>query len=239
MSRYKTTSGLRPHLARAKIARFSATAIASLGWYALLLQLYLVVVTARTAGISVATAVINYFSFFTISTNLLIALVLTLSLKIAPSKASTFARRPTVQSAAAVYIAIVGIVYSLALRNLWAPEGLQKIADVILHDAVPLLYLLYWLMFVRKGADGDKDNSKDSLRFRDIPVWLAYPALYLVYSLARGAITGIYLYPFIDVGKFGYAHVALNAFVILCAFLGVSFLLVAVACWIPPRESSI
>jgi hypothetical protein len=238
MSRYNATSGRRPHPPYAKIARFSAAAIAALGWYALLLQLYLVVVTARTAGISVATAVTNYFSFFTISTNLLIVLVLTLSLKATPSKVSTFARRPTVQSATAVYIAIVGIVYSLTLRNLWAPEGLQKIADVILHDAIPLLYLLYWLMFVLKGAHRDEGSTKDSLRFQNVPAWLAYPAIYLVYSLARGAVTGIYLYPFIDVGKLGYTRVALNAFVLLCVFLGLSLLLVAIARWVPPHETS-
>ncbi|MGB6777089.1 MAG: Pr6Pr family membrane protein [Terriglobales bacterium] len=235
MSGYELTSGLPPRPARAKIARFSAAIIVLLAWHALALQLYLVIVTARATGVPVGTAVTNYFSFFTISTNLLIALVLTLSLKTTPSNASTFALRPTVQSAIAVYIVIVGIVYSLALRSLWAPEGLQKIADVILHDAIPLLYLLYWLMFVRTG----NDKSKNSLRFRDVPTWLAYPALYLVYSLVRGAITGIYLYPFIDVGKLGYAHVALNAFVLLCAFLGTSLLLVAIARWMPPRDHSV
>jgi hypothetical protein len=235
MSRCNTTSGLQPHPARAKIARFSAAVIVVLGWYALLLQLYLVIVTARATGVPIETAVTNYFSFFTISTNLLIALVLTLSLKTTPSNTSSFARRPTVQSATAVYIGIVGIVYSLALRNLWAPEGLQKIADVILHDAIPLLYLLYWLIFVRTG----NDTSKTSLGFHDVPIWLAYPALYLVYSLVRGAITGIYLYPFIDVGKLGYAQVALNAFVLLCAFLVASLLLVAIARWMPPRDPSV
>jgi hypothetical protein len=230
MSGDTTTSDVPPYPAGLKIARLSGAAIALLAWYALLLQLYLVVITARATGVAVETAVVNYFSFFTISTNLFIALVLTLSLKTSPSNASTFAGRPTTQSAAAVYIAIVGIVYSLALRSLWAPEGLQKIADVILHDAIPVLYLLYWLMFVRKG--------KDSLRFRVVPAWLAYPTLYLVYSLVRGAITGIYLYPFIDVSKLGYAHVALNAFLLLCAFLGTSLLLVAIGRWIPARAPS-
>jgi hypothetical protein len=189
VSGYSLTFGLRPRPARAKIARFSAAAIAVLGWYALLLKLYLVIVTTRDTGVLVATAVVNYFSFFTNLTNLLVALVLTLSLKTTPSNASTFACRPTVQSATAVYIVIVGIVYSLALRNLWAPEGLQKIADVILHDAIPLLYLLYWLIFVRKN-NHNNDKSKNSLRFRHVSAWLVYPALYLIYSLVRGTITG-------------------------------------------------
>jgi hypothetical protein len=84
----------------------------------------------------------------------------------------------------------------------------------------------------------DEGRAKDSLRFQDVPAWLAYPAIYLVYSLVRGAITGVYLYPFIDVEKFGFARVTLNAFVLLCVFLGVSLLLVAIERWMPPREPS-
>lgn len=181
----------------------------------------------------VTTAIANYFSFFTILTNLLVALVLTFSLRRTSSTLCVYAGRATVQSAVAVYIAIAGIVYSLVLRNLWDPEGLQKIADVILHDAIPVLYLLYWLTFVRK----DKGKDSDSLHFSRVPTWLAYPLLYLVYSLIRGAITGIYLYHFIDAGTLGYARVALNAVVLLLAFLGTSLLLVAIDRWMPRGKS--
>jgi hypothetical protein len=183
--------------------------------------------------VPVTTAISNYFSFFTILTNLLVALVLTLSLRTMPSTLGAYAGRATVQSAVAVYIAIVGMVYSLVLRNLWDPEGLQRIADVILHDATPVLYLLYWLTFVRKG----KGQNVYSLHFSRVPAWLAYPLLYLVYSLIRGAITGIYLYPFIDAGKLGYPRVALNAVVLLLAFLGTSLFLVAIDRWIPQSKS--
>jgi hypothetical protein len=195
--------------------------------------LYVVIATARATGVPVTTAISNYFSFFTILTNLLVALVLTLSLRTTPSTRGIYAGRATVQSAVAGYIAIVGIVYSLVLRNLWDPEGLQKIADVILHDAIPVLYLLYWLTFVRKG----KSQNDDNLHFSHVPTWLAYPLLYLVYSLIRGAITGIYLYPFIDAGTLGYARVAINAVVLLLAFLGTSLLLVAIDRWTPQGSS--
>jgi len=216
---------------RSRLARLAAAAIAGLGLYGLLLQLYVVIDTARATGVPVTTAISNYFSFFTILTNLLVALVLTLSLRTTPSTLSVYAGRATVQSAVAVYIAIVGMVYSLVLRNLWDPEGLQKIADVILHDAIPVLYLLYWLAFGRKGKDDD------SLRFSRVLTWLAYPLLYLVYSLIRGVITGIYLYPFIDAGKRGYPRVALNAVVLLFAFLGMSLFLVAIDRWMPQGRS--
>jgi hypothetical protein len=48
-----------------------------------------------------------------------------------------------VQSGAAIYIAIVGIVYSFALRHIWDPQGLQKIADMLLHDSLPVLYVAF------------------------------------------------------------------------------------------------
>ncbi len=231
MSGHTTRPDVPPDSGRSRLARLAAAAIALLGWYGLLLQLYVVIATARATGVPVTTAISNYFSFFTILTNLLVALVLTLSLRTTPSTLSVYASRATVQSAVAVYIAIVGMVYSLVLRNLWDPEGLQKIADVILHDAIPVLYLLYWLTFVRKGKD------HDSLRFSRVPTWLAYPLLYLVYSLIRGAITGIYLYPFIDAGKLGYPRVGLNAVVLLFAFLGMSLFLVAIDRWMPRGKS--
>lgn len=227
MSEHAEPSGVSRDSNRTGAARLAAAAIALLGWYGLLLQLFVVIITARATGVPVATAIANYFSFFTILTNLLVALVLTFSLRRRPSNLSVFAGRAAVQSAVAVYIAIVGIVYSLVLRNLWDPEGLQKIADVILHDAIPVLYLLYWLTFVRKG------KGEGVLNFSTVPAWLAYPLLYLAYSLVRGAITGIYLYPFVDAGKLGYARVALNAVVLLLAFLGTSALLVTVSRWMP------
>jgi hypothetical protein len=210
-------------------ARFVAAAIAVLGWYGLLLQFYVIIDSARATGVPVETAVVNYFSYFTISTNLLMTLVLTFSLWKQRSPLSNFCAHPTVQTAVAVYMAIVGIVYLLVLRNLWAPEGLQKIADVVLHDATPVLYVLYWLLFVGKHKERDKD--KDWLRFSDVTAWLWYPTIYLAYSMIRGAFTGRYLYPFMDVGSLGYPRVALNIVVLVAALLGVSLLFVAIGLW--------
>ncbi len=211
--------------AQNRLSRYVAMAIALLAWYGLLLQLYVVIVTARSTGAPVATAIVNYFSYFTITTNLLLAMVLTLALQPEASALHRFCARPTVQSAIAVFIAIVGIVYSIALRHVWDPEGLQKIADVVLHDAAPVLYVLYWLLFVRK----------DELQFRDVPAWLAYPAIYTVYSMIRGALTGRYPYHFLDAAVLGYPRTALNIVVLIAAFLGVSCLAVAIGRWMPRK----
>jgi hypothetical protein len=199
------------------VARFAGMGIAVLTWYGLGLQFYVSIATARANGTSVSTAIVNYFSFFTILTNFLVALVLT-QLCVRRRAHEAFFARAGVQATAATSIAIVGIVYSLVLRQLWTPEGLQKIADIVLHDAVPVLYVLYWLSFSRQG----------DLRFRDVPRWLVYPAIYLLYTLIRGVISGRYPYPFLDAGSLGYARTFLNVVALMAGFLAVGFLLLVI-----------
>ena len=81
----------------------------------------------------------------------------------------------------------VPVPYSLLLRSLWHPQGLQKIVDIVLHDGTPILFALMWTLMPH-GALG----------WRDMKWALTPPALYLVYALGRGAIDGWYPYYFLD-----------------------------------------
>lgn len=203
-----------------RLARFAAAGLAILGWYGLALQFYIAKLTAESAGTVATIWAGNYFSYFTIQINLVLAFFLTLVAGTATSKLRSFAARPTVLCALAVYIAIVGIVYALVLRELWDPEGMHKIADVILHEAVPLLYQLYWLLFAR--------TDKKVLRFGDVPCWLGFPAFYLAYTLVRGSMTGFYPYPFLNVSALGYARVLLHSALMVVIFLALGLLYVAI-----------
>ena len=101
--------------------------------------------------------------------------------------------RPTVHSAVALYIFIVGLVYNLVLRNLWAPTGSQLLADNLLHVVVPVLFILYWFIFIPKAV----------LQWKDGIPWLLFPLVYLVNSMLRGAFTNWYPYPFLNAGGIG------------------------------------
>jgi hypothetical protein len=196
--------------------RRCAAVIAGLGWFGLSVQLCFNIQDALVKNLPVAGHLIDYFSFFTIETNLLVALVLTIYC--ARPQAAQFLTRPSVKSALVVYIIIVGVVYAVLLRNLWHPHGLQLLADVVLHDAIPFLYPFYWLAFLPKG----------SLRWSDPSWWLVYPVLYFLYSMLRGAAYGIYLYPFFDVAQLGFARVSMNAIVLLAVFFGLGVILTAI-----------
>ena len=192
--------------------RRCAAVIAGLGWFGLSVQLYFNIDDALVENLPVAGHIIDYFSYFTIETNLLVALGLTIFC--ARPQAEQFLTRPSVNSAFVVYIIVVGIVYAVLLRNLWHPQGLRLLADIVLHDVIPVLYPLYWLVFLPKGG----------LRWSNPAWWLIYPVLYFLYSMLRGAAFGIYLYPFFDATQLGVARAWVNGIGFLAVFfwLGVA-----------------
>ena len=82
-----------------------AIALAGLTWASIGVQYYLGTGSA-----------INFFSFFTIQCNLLIAISLTISTLSPDSGPGRFFLSLSLQSAIALYIFIVGLVYNLVLR---------------------------------------------------------------------------------------------------------------------------
>ncbi|MNT39601.1 hypothetical protein D3C72_1758630 [compost metagenome] len=152
---------------------------------------------------------VAYFGFFTVLTNIFVALVLTLPTWGSSTAAGRWFARPSVQACAATSIALVGLAYHLLLRQVWDPQGWQWVADVLLHYVMPILFCLYWLWAA---------PDKHSLRWWTPLAASVYPLLYLAYALARGLWLGSYPYPFIDVNALGYATVIRNALGLLFGF---------------------
>ncbi len=200
------------------------TLMAIVGWCGLVIQLDLVLLARWTSGASLLGGLVNFFSFFTVLTNTLVAVVLTCVATRQPSKGRTFFLQPWVTSGIAVSIIVVGVAYNLLLRQLWQPQGLQWLANELLHDVMPVLFTLYWWFCVPKG----------SLRVRHIGVWVLYPVLYFAYTLLRGHLLGVYPYPFIDVEKLGYAQAFINACGVLAGFVLVALIIVGVDRWHKP-----
>lgn len=185
----------------------SALLVAAVAWLAVGFQWYLT-----------EESLTNFFSYFTILCNLLIAVTLTCATLLPGSGVGQYFSRVSVQTAVALYIFIVGLVYNLVLRGIWQFTGLQLLVDNVLHVVTPILYLLYWFLFVPKGR----------LHWRDSLDWVYFPLAYLVYSLIRGPMVHWYPYPFLNAGKLGYPAVFLNITVILVAFFVAGFVLIAI-----------
>lgn len=189
-----------------------------IGIFALVCQLWLMLERLDEDGVSAITQIIKYFSFMTILTNIFVTATFGILTFSKSSGIKNFISRNSVQSAVAVYIFIVGLIYHLFLAQIWSPTGLQFVVDQLLHTIIPVVYIIYWFMFVRKGE----------LVFRDAFRWVIYPLLYIIYIMIRGAISGNYPYPFLTVAKLGYPSVILNIVLIGIAYYIVGCIFVAV-----------
>lgn len=195
------------------VATLLLALVALIGWAALVAQLYLILAAREVSGAAWLPGLINYLSFFTVQSNLQVACVCSARLLLKSGRCADFFRQPNVATSITASILLTGIAYSVLLRHLWTPQGMQWWVDETLHDFIPLAFFIYWLFGIEKGA----------LRKVDIASWLFYPLAYLGYALLRGHWTSAYQYPFLDVSQLGYYPVLLNTLGVLIGFLVIAF----------------
>lgn len=177
-----------------------------LGWFAIIGQFILMLQNRQTA---VLETIIRFFSFFTILTNILVALYFTSRLPMfEKTSLANFYKKGSL-TALTVFILVVGLVYQIILRSTWHPKGLQKIVDELLHSVIPIFVLGYWFLFA--------ENS--DLKFKNCKNWLCFPLLYFVYVIARGHFSNFYPYPFVDILALGYYQVCINFLFVSLFFL--------------------
>jgi len=125
----------------------------------------------------------HFFSYFTILSNILADAVLVIY-----GLFPLIARRADAwRGAAALYIAITGVIYNALLRNVDVATS-EAWLNEVLHVVIPVVMALDWLIVAQVRAV----SWKLSL------AWLGFPLAYVAYSLIRGPIVDWYPYPFID-----------------------------------------
>jgi hypothetical protein len=164
-------------------------------------------------------SVVNFFSFFTIQSNIIAAALLIYSALRSPDRPPS----PTldlVRGAATLYMTTTGIVYSLLLSG----EDVQTAIDwvnTVVHYVMPIVVLLDWLI----------DPPRTRLEWRKALIWLSFPLVWTVYTLIRGPIVDWYPYPFIDPNHpdtDGWGRVFVNSVVIAIGIIALTWVIVAV-----------
>jgi hypothetical protein len=158
---------------------------------------------------------LNYFSYFTIDSNLIAVLVFlacAIHWRWQPTPMLDFLR-----GASVVYMAVVGIVFSLLLSNTDVDTALPWV-NFVVHELMPIAVVVDWLI----------DPPARRLTLRDGLTWLAFPAVWLVYTLIKGPIVGKYPYPFLDPANGGYGTVAVYCVAILVGMTG----FIAIVVWV-------
>ena len=200
-----------------RVPRMPAAIVAASAWAGLLLQAVITVRATLASGGTLADAAVLYFGYFTLLTNLFVALVATTTV-VAPRR---WFARASVRGCATTAILLVGVAYHLLLREIWDPQGAQKVADITLHYATPALAVLWWLLLPPPGRLGARAPL----------AWALYPVAYFAYALVRGEWLHTYPYPGIDVPALGYPRVWLNAIGLAGVFLVFGYALWGAARW--------
>ena len=154
----------------------------------------------------------NFFSFFTIESNIIAGCVLVMA-------AVRTKRHPIaalLRGAATLYMMVTFIIYATILAS--AHDILLVWVNLVLHYFCPLVLMLDWVI-------DPAPMPWPTLRI--LASWLAFPLLYVAYTLVRGPIADWYPYPFLDVRVHGMQTVLLTSAVIALGFAFVSWLLIS------------
>ena len=189
---------------------------AATGLFALALQFWLEVHLPRGPGLFRST--VNFFSYFTILANGAAALAMLAPLIAQDSGMGRFLSKPSVRTAIAAYLIVVGITYLLFLRHVGDDQGLERVADQLMHYLTPALFVIDWLAFVPKGH----------VPWTMIGTSLAPPIVYGIWTIAHGAVTSWYPYSFVNMRSLGYQVGLANMASFLIVFTAIAVALVVI-----------
>jgi hypothetical protein len=133
----------------------------------------------------------NFFSYFTILSNIFVAVILSMEASIS-MRGAQFSPRFTRARAAAVFcILTTGIIYSFFLRG---PGGQGQVQDsipwinAVFHYIMPVAMTLDWTLF----------PPKTRVPWIWILRWIGLTLIYLIYVELLGLLTKTYPYFFVD-----------------------------------------
>lgn len=158
---------------------------------------------------------VNFFSYFTILSNVFAALVLIIGAIYLLRGQKPSKNQELIRTATVLYMTVTGIIYATLLSGLSLGLLMPWVNDV-LHRIMPVVVVADWLY----------QPTKAKLRAKQIPWLLVFPIAFLVYTLIRGPSVNWYPYPFLNPSKAGgYAGVALYSLAILALFVILSRLM--------------
>jgi hypothetical protein len=210
---------------RTLLVRVFYGALAALLGYTLVAQ----VVLTNSQGRSI----VNMFSYFTIQSNVLV-FTMSVVLLVRPGVSGAFWR--VVRLAALCGITLTGIVYATVIAPYVHLSGEALVYDYIFHYVVPIATVIGFVVV----------GPRQAFQGRDM-VFLAWPVLWLVYTMVRGAVAdpvfqGLgeapshYPYRFLDVDQVSTAEVVLAIVVIALALVGLAFGYLRAERWLDERS---
>ncbi|MFS0894869.1 Pr6Pr family membrane protein [Microbacterium sp. 179-I 3D3 NHS] len=221
-------------------ARLAASVLAVAAIVAQLVRTLQIALADETEwGSHLPTVIANFFSFFTIESNVLAAVALAAGGIWALSQKNRSAVEPrwlaTLLICASTYMIVTGVVYNTLLRGIALPQGSTVgWSNEVLHVVIPIVMLADVLFAPRRRSVG----------WGTVGIAAIFPIVWVVYTLIRANLviapstgnTWWYPYPFLDPRQEG-GYIAVSLYVLLIAaiIIGAAALVV----WVGRRRAAV
>jgi FAR-17a/AIG1-like protein len=136
----------------------------------------------------------NFFSYFTVDSNILAAAVFLAGAWAVLASRDLGARHELARGVVLVCMAATGVVYALLLRET-ATRNAFNVAwsNDVLHIVLPIAVVLDFVLL----------PPSRRLALAGALAWLAFPVAWLAYTMIRGSVVDWYPYPFLDPTRHG------------------------------------
>jgi hypothetical protein len=199
---------------------------------AIVAQLERSVVNWRNTGLSVSFGITNFFSFFTIESNVATVVVLLIGAIYAFAKRNDPHWYTVFRVIVVTYMGVTGIVYNLLLRGVELPQGTTVAwSNEVLHVVACAYLVLDW--FIAPG--------RSPLTWRTLRAIVIFPIVWAIYTLVRAPFTvndnhgkAWYPYPFLNPALANEGYFSVAFYVVLIA--GVVCAVGAGAIWVSRRK---
>ena len=193
--------------------------VAVVAWFAVVFQLALVLqggtVLDEVDPPSMGERIYRFFAYFTIDSNLLVAISSTVLARDAAAHQQWWR---VVRLAGLVGIAVTGLVHFVLLRPLLHLDGADWVADKLLHMVVPALALAAWAWA----------GPRPRITGREVAYALGFPIAWTAWTLVFAELDGWVPYPFMDADEKGWGSV-----IVVCVGITALFgALFALAAWL-------
>ncbi|MFM8921159.1 MAG: Pr6Pr family membrane protein [Candidatus Nanopelagicaceae bacterium] len=150
------------------------------------------------------TRFIDLFGYFTIWSNALVAITITMLYLNFNRNDQRFR---WLRSTSILMITMTGILYHLLIAPTADPQSWNVYTNAFQHYITPVITVLVWLLI----------GPRNFFDFKMTISVFAIPTAYLAYTFSRGAIIDRYPYGFFDVIEYGYFSVATTLVMIYVA----------------------
>ena len=163
-------------------------------------------------------SIVNFFSYFTNLSNVFAAVMLLVGAFQLMKRHEPTITEEIARGSSVVAMALVGVVFSLLLRNVDLGHLLPWV-NIVLHYIMPVVIVADWLC----------QPPLKQLVLKQTTYWLIFPIAYLIYSIIYGLAKNFYAYPFFNPDKVGgYGGVVFYCLAIATMFFVLGWILMTV-----------